>query len=743
MTAKEEVKKGLTPYISPAAAWAFAVGTSVGWGSLVITCTTYLAQAGPAGTALGLIAGGLIMLLVSRNYHYMMNCFPNAGGAYGFTKEVFGHDHGFLNAWFLMLTYLAMFWANATSLPLFARYFLGETFHVGRMYSLFGYDVYLGEALLGAFAILAAALFCAKKKKAAAGLMLALVLVFTAGILLCTGAAAAGHGAEAFRWEPFFLPEKSAISQIIRIACISPWAFIGFESISHGTEEFTFPLKKSFRVLAAAVAATTMLYILVTVLSVSVYPAAYGDWISYIRDLSALEGIDALPPFYGARHYLGNAGTGILMVSLFALIVTSLIGNIQAVSRLFYAMAQDRVLPEKYAVLGKDSSPDRAIALIALVSLPFPFLGRTAIGWIVDVTTIGATIIYGFVSAAALKTALDRGDETETAAGAAGVGIMVFFILYILLPNFFTTGSLEPETYILFTLWAIGGFLFFRRILKRDPSGRFGKSIIVWIGLLTLVLFTSLVWMSQTTISTTGQAMEEIQSVYGETTGDAGRVHALEECIAREMRHLRMVNARSMFVVISLFGFSLFTLFGIYSLMRKRAEESERELGNVRAMANRDPLTGVKSKHAWAEAERDLNEKIGRGEAEAFSVVVCDVNGLKFINDTYGHKAGDEYIRKACRMVCEIFRHSPVFRTGGDEFVVILSGHDYEYRTKLMELLHTQSLENIGKGDVVVSGGCSDYIPGEDRELHAVFERADALMYAEKKELKALGAKTR
>ena len=85
----------------------------------------------------------------------------------------------------------------------------------------------------------------------------------------------------------------------------------------------------------------------------------------------------------------------------------------------------------------------------------------------------------------------------------------------------------------------------------------------------------------------------------------------------------------------------------------------------------------------------------------------------------------------------------PVLSREGDEFVVILSGHDYEYRTKLMELLHTQSLENIGKGDVVVSGGCSDYIPGEDRELHAVFERADALMYAEKKELKALGAKTR
>ncbi|MBQ9358964.1 MAG: APC family permease [Abditibacteriota bacterium] len=87
----------LTPNLSPLGAWAFSIGTSIGWGSLV----------------------------VSRNYYYMMRCFPSAGGAYVYARECFGHDHGFLVSWFLALTYLAVLWANATALPLFGRFFMG------------------------------------------------------------------------------------------------------------------------------------------------------------------------------------------------------------------------------------------------------------------------------------------------------------------------------------------------------------------------------------------------------------------------------------------------------------------------------------------------------------------------------------------------------------------------------------------------------------------------------------------
>ncbi|MBQ6257188.1 MAG: APC family permease, partial [Clostridia bacterium] len=151
-------EKGLQTHLSPVGAWAFSVGTCIGWGSLVVTASTYLKQAGPLGSALGLAVGALVMLMIGRCYAYMIQCYPEAGGAYAFTREVFGYDQAFLTAWFLAMTYFAILWANATSLPLFSRIFLGGNFRVGKLYTLFGYDVYLGEALLSMAAMVLAGL---------------------------------------------------------------------------------------------------------------------------------------------------------------------------------------------------------------------------------------------------------------------------------------------------------------------------------------------------------------------------------------------------------------------------------------------------------------------------------------------------------------------------------------------------------------------------------------------------------
>ena len=113
------------------------------------------------------------------------------------------------------------------------------------------------------------------------------------------------------------------------------------------------------------------------------------------------------------------------------------------------------------------------------------------------------------------------------------------------------------------------------------------------------------------------------------------------------------------------------------------------------------------------------------------------------INDTLGHKAGDEYIMNASKMICEIFQHSPVFRIGGDEFVVVLTGRDYLIRKELLLALHDRSVEHISTREVIISGGLSDYEPGTDTSFHDVFERADTLMYEEKKLLKSMGAISR
>ena len=172
----------------------------------------------------------------------------------------------------------------------------------------------------------------------------------------------------------------------------------------------------------------------------------------------------------------------------------------------------------------------------------------------------------------------------------------------------------------------------------------------------------------------------------------------------------------------------------------RREEEYEKELGTARDIANRDSMTGVKSKHAWGEKEKEVNDSIKAGTSDPFAVIVCDVNGLKHINDTLGHKAGDEYIRSASELICNVFKHSPVFRIGGDEFVVLLTGNDYQNRDALMNEINARVEHNQEIGRVIVATGISDFDANTDSELQNVFQRADDLMYIRKKELK--GART-
>ena len=80
-------KSILTPYMLGIGAWAFSIGTVLGWGLVVITSNTYLAEAGPKGSIIGLLIGALIMIVIARNYNYMMNSIPDAGGPYAYAKE--------------------------------------------------------------------------------------------------------------------------------------------------------------------------------------------------------------------------------------------------------------------------------------------------------------------------------------------------------------------------------------------------------------------------------------------------------------------------------------------------------------------------------------------------------------------------------------------------------------------------------------------------------------------------------
>ena len=256
-----------------------------------------------------------------------------------------------------------------------------------------------------------------------------------------------------------------------------------------------------------------------------------------------------------------------------------------------------------------------------------------------------------------------------------------------------------------------------------------------------MVLLVALIWMNQAILSATDDTRMRIHAHYTEVLSN---VRAMDETfIDHEMDILSQANMRSMMSVTALFAFAAAIMFSNFHYMRDRAQQSELPLGRATTLMYTDALTGVKSKYAWTMRELELDEEISSRSRDAFALLVCDLNGLKHINDTRGHKAGDEYIRAAARLICEVFAHSPVFRVGGDEFVVMLTDRDFDHRDALQTQFNRIVEENIARDRVVVSMGAALFNPAVDRKVQQVFARADSEMYRRKQALKAMGAKVR
>lgn len=169
-------------------------------------------------------------------------------------------------------------------------------------------------------------------------------------------------------------------------------------------------------------------------------------------------------------------------------------------------------------------------------------------------------------------------------------------------------------------------------------------------------------------------------------------------------------------------------------------QSRDQQIGQIKQEAYRDALTGVGNKASYNARVSELNAMIRYGGC-SFAVVMVDMNDLKHVNDDFGHKAGDLYIKGCCRLICENFKHSPVFRIGGDEFAVILQGHDYENRIQNTENLRAafrESYENL-KADAWER--CSAAVgmaenAFDDNSFELVFKRADKAMYEDKRKFK-------
>ena len=160
-------------------------------------------------------------------------------------------------------------------------------------------------------------------------------------------------------------------------------------------------------------------------------------------------------------------------------------------------------------------------------------------------------------------------------------------------------------------------------------------------------------------------------------------------------------------------------------------------------LMEQDSLTHVKNRTAYDKFVRSFQKQIISGEKKEYAVAYFDINDLKVINDKYGHEAGDAYIRNSCKLICDTFKHSPVFRIGGDEFLCIISNDDYKNRDRLLEALKEEmearkaAKEKYSPAAIVsMASGLAVYDPKTDTDIMSVVHRADALMYENKAQMK-------
>lgn len=465
---KNDIK--LDKKLSPINVWSLALGCIIGWGAFVMPGNIFLGNAGPLGTAIAMGIASLIMIIIAFNYNFMISNYPVVGGGFAYTNIAFGEKNAFVCSWFLGLSYLAIVPLNATALALIGRSLMNNIFQIGFHYTIAGYDIYLGEIILAVVALVLFAILSIRDVKFTGVFQTLLVFALIIGIAIVTIAAIISPKATLSNLSPAYYPNESKLSGILAVAAVAPWAFVGFDTIPQAAEEFKFSPKKTKTIMVFSILFGGSVYVLLNTITASVIPEGYSSWIEYIDDFGNLSGLQSLPTFNAAYELLGQFGVVFLGIAVLAAILSGIIGFYMATSRLLYSMGKEKVLPSWFGEIDKKyKTPKNAILFVMIISLIAPFFGRNALNWIVDMSSIGAAIGYGYTSAAAFKFAKKENNVGIMITGIFGLIMAVVFVVLLLVPIPMFNCSLGKESYICFLVWIILGILFYARS-KRAKS---------------------------------------------------------------------------------------------------------------------------------------------------------------------------------------------------------------------------------------------------------------------------------
>ncbi len=452
-----------------------AFGAMIGWG-WVINSGDWITTAGFMGSMIAMLIGGVMVFFVGLTYAELTSAMPQCGGEHVFSYRAMGPTGSFVCTWMIILGYVATSAFEATALPTVITY-LFPKFNQVYLYTIAGKDIYLTTILLGVgFAILITYINIKGAKTAAMLQTILTAVIAIAGILLVVGSAVNGDGSNITgqMWES---ATGTTLGSVFKVACMTPFLFIGFDVIPQAAEEINVPYKKIGRIMLLSIFLAVAWYLLIVFAVCYIMPQS-----AIVEEMSSQNGLVSAKAIEIAFNspLMGK----VLIIGGLCGIITSWNSFLMGGSRALYSMGESLMIPAFFGKLGKNKTPEAAIILCGIACVVAPFFGRGVLVWLVDAASFGCVIAYMFVSISFCILRKKKPEMNRPYKVKAGkfVGIMAvvmagFMTLLYIIPASFSAALVWQE-WVVVGIWLALGVVFYF-YSKNKYGTEFGRDIFI------------------------------------------------------------------------------------------------------------------------------------------------------------------------------------------------------------------------------------------------------------------------
>ena len=328
-----------------------------------------------------------------------------------------------------------------------------DVLKTGKLYTVAGWDVYITEIIIASLLLIVFMFIAIVGASVSGSLQYYFCVAMVITILLLFFGSFFGSNFSLENLQPLTNEHSGWLTSIVAIVAVAPWAYVGFDNIPQTAEEFNFSPNKTFKLIVYSLLAAAITYVVMIF---------FTGWLS-----TSSKSLNGNLWLTGAvtQEAFGYIGLAILAIAIIMGIFTGLNGFLMSSSRLLFSMGRAGIMPTVFSKLHpRFKTPYVAIIFLVTITLIAPWLGRTALTWIVDMSSTGVSIAYFItcLSAAKLfsynKASNTYGPIYKTFA-ILGTIVSFIFLCLLLIPG--SPASLSIPSYIALAGWLVIGLIFF------------------------------------------------------------------------------------------------------------------------------------------------------------------------------------------------------------------------------------------------------------------------------------------